>query len=483
MTDPFGTVPDGFFYATAPLKQRIDLILHLIEFGRQIIVVTGRPDSGKTTLLNEINTRAAAVWQSCLLRATPLLAQASVIERLSQVAAPDSTAGSVADRLEILKSRLQLMAASQAPLAVLIDDAQHLPVDPLKLLLALAEAQNPPGGLRLVLALEQGATPPGSLLPSGAGATALVHTVELPPFTLEDTAGYLSARLRATGTDPSFALEPRTLARIHRESQGLPGKIAVCARQYLHSVPPPHISSPVPPPRYRLRRVLPILVAAGAIGIGLIWFFNRAQPPSTPAARVELLLPEPAPVQSGESEARSRVEPHSPDEQVPVGESDPPLEPLSPGLLVEPAGTLESAPLAETPATDQAPAESPSVEQATEQGREPADVTVAPVVPREAPPRDLAWLLGQRDGYTIQLFGSHKLAEAKQVLSRPDLKDLIGAESRYQGRPWYIVFYGHYRTRAEALAALAALPSDTKAFDPWARPIQSAREASPRALQ
>lgn len=73
--------------------------------------------------------------------------------------------------------------------------------------------------------------------------------------------------------------------------------------------------------------------------------------------------------------------------------------------------------------------------------------------------------------YTIQLMGSYQRAEALRYVQQHALqKTATVYQETYQEKPWYIVGYGHYASRAAAKAALPALKSQRFTAG-WVRPM------------
>lgn len=72
--------------------------------------------------------------------------------------------------------------------------------------------------------------------------------------------------------------------------------------------------------------------------------------------------------------------------------------------------------------------------------------------------------------YTIQLTGASTNKNLHVFIKRHNLQ--TGAayfQTYHNGKPWYVIVYGDYKTRAEAQAALQQLPSAIKAQHPWVR--------------
>jgi len=74
------------------------------------------------------------------------------------------------------------------------------------------------------------------------------------------------------------------------------------------------------------------------------------------------------------------------------------------------------------------------------------------------------------NGYTLQLLGSQKLSDINNYISAHKL----GAKAHYyetknNGKPWYMLTYGHYATQHEALVALHHLPASLDRHQPWVK--------------
>jgi DamX protein len=88
-------------------------------------------------------------------------------------------------------------------------------------------------------------------------------------------------------------------------------------------------------------------------------------------------------------------------------------------------------------------------------------VTVAPTV-SEPVANFLGedWVQAQKPNYyTLQILGSFTAQDLKDYARQHGLSgDLAIMTGRHQGRPWYTLIYGAYRTHAAAQQARAVLP-------------------------
>lgn len=93
--------------------------------------------------------------------------------------------------------------------------------------------------------------------------------------------------------------------------------------------------------------------------------------------------------------------------------------------------------------------------------------------------RDINWLLQQPpNNYVLQLIGAHEVQTVDAYLrSIPGLADAtIRFTTMNNDKPWYVLVYGLYDNRQQALAAIDTLPELAKATSPWPRPVKSIKE-------
>ena len=90
-----------------------------------------------------------------------------------------------------------------------------------------------------------------------------------------------------------------------------------------------------------------------------------------------------------------------------------------------------------------------------------------------------AWLAAQPAGhYSIQFMSSPDPAAAQEYRERSPLPEpYVICRYPHKGRTWYAVLWGSHADLAAARHAVAALPPERQAEQPWIRSIQSLRRA------
>ena len=75
------------------------------------------------------------------------------------------------------------------------------------------------------------------------------------------------------------------------------------------------------------------------------------------------------------------------------------------------------------------------------------------------------------DHYTLQLSSSSNYNNLNAWAKKENLKNFVVYQTTRNGQPWYVLVSGVYASKDDAKRAVAALPSDVQAKNPWAKPI------------
>jgi DamX protein len=212
--------------------------------------------------------------------------------------------------------------------------------------------------------------------------------------------------------------------------------------------------------------------------------FDR--PPTPPVSTVELPLPVvPAPAPEPVEPEPAWEDPLAiapgpgddprvvdvPFDDRPPAEMPPPDEPPAP-----PAAAPQPEPRPEPPA-EPAPPPAP-----VEPPRAPTQPPIAPAQPPAAPTagaltEDGAWLGRQnRDHFTIQLIAAQNAATARSFVERHGLAGIRLIPTHSGGRDFVVALAGSFTSRSAAEQALANLPEEVRAGQPWIRSIGSVQD-------
>lgn len=76
-------------------------------------------------------------------------------------------------------------------------------------------------------------------------------------------------------------------------------------------------------------------------------------------------------------------------------------------------------------------------------------------------------------GYMLQVLGARELNSIERFMQAyPGEKDLRAFSTLFKGKPWYVVVYGNYNSRSNAMAAIPQLPTSLRKQRPWARSLK-----------
>ena len=524
----------GALHVGPMLQQRIDLIEHLLEFGRQLIALTGPNGSGKSTLLRAIAQAAAARWHCVALQGEPALSAHALLSQVAiELDVPQSLVTSQDDAalLAGLRQRMGVIEHGGRLVVLVVDDADKLPAETLAMLVAMARTDNALAEARVLMTADSSHDGLLAALQGEHPQHGLVHVVEIPPLSEEQVAAFLAQRLSAVGAQLETWFQAADIAEITEGAGGIPGQIVALARQALHGRAPYTAvgrSSPgllrdwrLPQkwPAFNPRQLVrwsPALVLVLIIGFWLTRSGPTPAPPTvTVNAPVGLSTAVTPPVPEGSAAPTPSVVPESPptpalvpltrDAQQRLEITLPPASSTSATLapIVAPAATAPvpdtttpatpaatGQPIADAARTVRPPAESPSLQPTpvlpppAKKKLPPRPVAIAkppaksikPIAstakPALAPP---AVGLPASAVYTLQLFGVSERAAATRFIASQQLAAQARViNTQHEGRAWFIVVYGGYPTRAAAQKGAANLPAAVRrASQPWIRTTAS----------
>ncbi|HFQ8182331.1 TPA: cell division protein DamX [Klebsiella aerogenes] len=130
----------------------------------------------------------------------------------------------------------------------------------------------------------------------------------------------------------------------------------------------------------------------------------------------------------------------------------------------KPVATAQTKPAATTAPTATAPAATTSAPAAT------APAATAAAGSKTA--GDVGSMKSAPSGnYTLQLSSSSNYNNLNNWAKKEKLEKYVVYETTRNGQPWYVLVSGIYASKDEAKRAVATLPADVQAKNPWAKPL------------
>ncbi len=506
------------FYSGKQHGKHLDLLLHLSRYSNLLLTVTGQQGSGKTHLKNRMLQQLDSGVVVSLLDANKTASAAQLLPTLAQNLNIEIPAKADFDfYLAEIRNFSSQLSEEGGSCLIVIDNAENLEQDAINLLLDLATTTS--DNLRPHLALfgKQALFTKLHQKENLARFESVGHHLPLEAFNEAEARNYLEHRCNSVGID-TLPLDDKQFARVYQAAKGLPGLLNTALVEELRAgasqtglvpskAPAKNAktktkATPKPKKAKAAQKsklpFWPLLLATSLVALLVVGYLYKDQlTPSSvpdtslisrsqeirqndatwqPPALAEQTLPtEPS------TETPRVIEPLVEIEEPPVITEETPLvEQQQPELTPQ----VEESPL-DLPDDTPIAASAPQVKEAPKKPAEPKKVTPKQVATPKAATwvdkgarREATLMAKPANHYTLQMMGSLDEASVKsfieaQVTNRSDFSYF---EGRYKGQPWYVVVYGDYASRDEALAGIQKLPKGLQKQRPWARSYQSVQE-------
>ena len=510
LRDPFASISAPYF-ATEERNQQLALLEHLSRYSSMLFVVEGAKGSGKTAFMEEFARQQSDIAIISRIKGSMLMTAGQLLEGIYK-GFPDGINGLTLDTsfgplLKFSKDREQLGES----VLLVIDNAHELNTDAVTMLLDMISLANENQPVPHVVLFSEQPIQRNLDTYQKSRFDQLSHSQNLSAYSFEQTQAYLLHRVRSIGGEINLPFNERQLKTIFQESGGYPGAINAVARQLMGNGAEKAKFSFSLGLGFPLVHMALLSVVMLAILITVIFNDSDSQTASNSKGKV-IPLSSNTQLSSNQIRTSSTI---AKIEQVqrglinnksislppiPMDARVAPLKVESNNSLGETAKTLAaqvlsntkvSLPVAVTPRVT-----TPSIKTTSGQS---SSVVVAPIVtstrnvaaaktikqvttPAKSSQSDrfdkTTWLLGQNPNrYTLQLLGTHTLSTVKDFIrDQGSLDGLSYFETVHKGREWFVVVYGLYRNRSQAIAGIEVLPRDLRALTPWARGLRGIQQ-------
>lgn len=347
LTDPFAPTSDPrFLYSSATYKDCFFGLLHGLQHGAGLLVMTGAPGTGKTFLLHSLLQQLDAHTHVAFL-VNSSLNSLEILQYVAKKLRLDIPGQSKAQLLIHLRDFLFTHATINEKVVLIVDEAQNLSVEVLEDLRLLTNIESTEKKLIHIMLVGQLPLEATLKCPELIQLRQRVGRIyRLLPLNDDETKAYIERRLAVAGaTEAIFTAS--AIQEVYRHSQGIPrviNMICDCALLFgfgdnTRQIGPPTIQAvmqelliytpeqlrrrPMPPPRDATGRqehgfkyprrwiLLATLVAGSLLGAGVLWYSSLGRhqrqeatpqaaprpavvPPSPAYREPPLLPPEPA---------------------------------------------------------------------------------------------------------------------------------------------------------------------------------------------
>lgn len=476
LRDPFGSKDASVYFASEEGNQQLALLEHLSRYSSLLSVVQGPQGSGKSRFLMEFarhqdDTTVVSHVKGTMLMTAGQLLQAIYTGFSSHFTQPpnETTFG------PLLKFSHDLDEKGQAAL-VLIDNAQELNTDAVSMLLDMMSLATDNQTVPHVVLFSEYPLSRNLDAYQRSRYEQLSHSFTLAPYSLEQTRAYLLHRVRAVGGGINLPFNDKQVKQIYQESAGYPGRINQMAQTMMGNGNKPEKSGM----RFNLAMGFPLahmaLLSVVMLGILVAVLFSDKQsdkPSSSTGSADRTSNVIPLSPRQGQSSAETIARIDAMQRKIgqdgeivlppiPMSTSLPAISKSTVSSMVAP--TISTAPIrSEAPLAQAAPVIDTPV---TPPKNERANLKVS-----QDPFDKTEWWLSQNPNrYTLQLLGTYNKSTVQDFIRDQGGVDAFGYfKSKHNSKDWFVVVYGSYRNRSEAIAASESLPKDIRDLNPWAR--------------
>jgi DamX protein len=454
--DPFNPgIENELFFPEPVRKQRLDNLLHLAQFGNELMIITGPKGSGKSTLLKQFQYKSLKNWVTPNVDAQGGIDERKFLQQLYHSLGLKYQGATYNELLDRMQQHLHSYRKNSQLPVLLIDNAEQLPFTALKKVLEMATltTEDKKPLVRVILFATEKIIENLKVPQLGVLAAQPMRTMDLPPFNEEQTVNYIKHRLSAAGFTGKEPFTESTLIRIYKESYGWPALISQLSHDLLaRSVPSkdqstmPEFGSKASHPM----RFIAALIIIAIVGIGVFY--------------QDLIREQLAGFMETKNSTPKTQKPQAQTSTV----ANPPAKP-----------SATSTSLAEQ-LKQRNPAYKAVAKQETKTNIKPATSNTPKIITPTLPTDGLKvrrredWILLQNpDSYTMQLTSGQYVDTIRNFIDENHLKDNIAFYSTTRkGKPWHVLIYGIYDNKDLAIKAISRLPKKLQRVKPWIRQLK-----------
>jgi len=228
-TEPFQNTPDlDFLFLSPNHKEALACIEYGIQQRKGFIALTGEAGVGKTIILRSYLTKVDAHKQKTIYVLNPKLTFDSLLTTILKELSAELVAGIAAQKLNQLHEVLIAEYRNDHTVVLIIDEAQHIPIETLESIRMLSNMETATEKLIQIVLVGQ------PELDALLNRSELRHVRErialrarIAPLTKTESEEYIDHRLNLVSREPRSVFSKQALDRIVKSANGIPRRLNI----------------------------------------------------------------------------------------------------------------------------------------------------------------------------------------------------------------------------------------------------------------
>ena len=228
-TEPFQNTPDlDFLFLSPNHKEALACIEYGIRQRKGFIAITGEAGVGKTIILRSYLTKIDANQQKTIYILDPKVSFDTLLTNILKELSAEPVAGSTTQKLNQLHEVLIAEHRNDHTVVLIIDEAQHMPIETLESIRMLSNLETAKEKLIQIVLVGQ---PEFDALLNRSELRQIreriVLRARIAPLTKAESEDYIDHRLGLVSREPQTIFSKEALDRIVKSANGIPRRLNI----------------------------------------------------------------------------------------------------------------------------------------------------------------------------------------------------------------------------------------------------------------